>query len=181
MSSRERSELALLVRRREKLAKADVDSLAAAREADFEAQLAKTYDRYAEAWREQYERAERAVEDLNETIWAEFEEAGVPPEFSPSARMSWSSRGENAIADRRAELRKVARTRIVAEAKAAKAAVERASVEAQTRLCAAGLESEEARRFLDGMPTAEALMPAVPSVAEIEAAAAGGRTSRRFS
>ena len=40
-------------------------------------------------------------------------------------------------------------------------------------LVAGGLESEAARAFLASMPTAEALMAAAPSVAEIEAAHTG--------
>ena len=67
----------------------------------------------------------------------------------------------------------VAKTRIDADAKAAKVAIERSSVEIQTELVAGGLESEAARTFLASMPTAEALMAAAPSVAEIEAARTG--------
>jgi hypothetical protein len=52
---------------------------------------------------------------------------------------------------------------------AAPAAVERASVETQTELIAGGLESDEARGFLERMPTANALMPPPPPVAEVEA------------
>jgi hypothetical protein len=82
--------------------------------------------------------------------------------------MDWMRRGENYSAARRAELRKVAKTRIVAEIKAAKTTIERSSVEVQTELIAGGLESEEAKAFLESMPTAEALMPSL-SMAEIEA------------
>lgn len=53
MTRRDREDIAKLVRRREKLSKADTDTVAAERRADFEAQLAKTYGAYHEAWREQ--------------------------------------------------------------------------------------------------------------------------------
>jgi hypothetical protein len=159
MTKQERDDLARLVRRREKLAKADVDTIAAEREADFEAQLARRYDLYTEAWRDASERLEHAVEELNQRIRAEFEEKGIPLEFAPSARAAWFSRGENLTADRRFELRKVAKTRLAAEAKQAKARIERASVEIQTQLVAAGLQTEEARAYLDQMPTADELLP----------------------
>lgn len=87
--------------------------------------------------------------------------------------VSWYGRGENASALRRGELRAVAKTRIDADARAAKVAIERSSVEMQTELVAGGLESEAARAFLPSMPTTEALMAAAPSVAEIEAAHTG--------
>jgi hypothetical protein len=168
MTKAERDELAKLVRRREKLAKSDVDGRAAKLEADFEEQLAKRYDPLDARWRGLYEDAERAVQDLNERIAEQCEQAGIPAQLAPSAGMGWSSRGENYSAERRAELRKVAKARIVAEVKDAKTKIERSSVEVQTQLVAGGLESDEAKAFLDSMPTAEALMPPV-SVAELEA------------
>jgi hypothetical protein len=172
MTKAERDELARLVRRREKMAKADAERVAAEREADFEHQLAKTYDAYDEAWREAYKRASVAVEQLNEEIQQNFEDRGIPTEFAPSCHPAWFGRGENISASWRAELRKVAKTRITAAAKAAKVEIERQSVELQTQLVAGGLQSEEARAFLAAMPTADALMPSL-SVADIEAAARG--------
>ena len=50
--------------------------------------------------------------------------------------------------------------------KQGKLAVERQSVEVQTHLLADGLTSDEAKRWLEAMPTAEQLMPPV-SMAEI--------------
>jgi hypothetical protein len=176
MTGRERSDLAKIVRGRARLAKEETDTVAASREADFEAQLAKRYGRYHEAWQAAYEQAEQAVTELNERIRAEFEEGGVPVEFAPSAHMLWSSRGENGFAERRSELRKVAKTRIIADAKEAKSKIERASVRVQEQLIAAGLETEEAQRFLESMPRADELMPAAPTVDELEEAV--GRRQR---
>lgn len=170
MTRREREELAKLVRRREKLAKADVDSRAAELEADFERQMATQYDPLDARWRDLYEQAERATHELNARIAKECDHAGIPARFAPSAHVGWANRGENYTRSRRAELRKVAKTRIVAEAKAAKTEIERRSVDVQTQLVAGSLESDEARAFLNSMPTAEALLPAL-SLPEIEAVA----------
>ena len=52
----------------------------------------------------------------------------------------------------------------------AKLEVERQSVAIQTELVAGGLRSDEARAFLEAMPTADALVGAAPSVLEIEEA-----------
>ena len=52
MSRAERTELGSLLRRREKLAKADVEQVAAERLADFEANMAEIFDAHDEAWRD---------------------------------------------------------------------------------------------------------------------------------
>jgi hypothetical protein len=170
MTRREREELAKLVRRREKLAKADAAKVAAERLADFEAQLAKKYDYYDERWREATAKVREAVRETNEQIARELSADGVPEAFHPEVSTMWLPRGENASASRRAELRAVARTRIAALEKAARAEIERASVEVQTQLIAGGLQSDDARAFLESMPTADALMPTM-AVGDIEAEA----------
>jgi hypothetical protein len=182
MTRREREDLAKVVRLRERVAKSDTQRVAAERRADFEAQLAEQYDPMDEAWNEAHEAAQQAVGDLNARIAEQCEQKGIPKRYAPSAHMGWSSRGENYSAERRAELRQVASTRIAADQKAAKTEIERASAQVQTQLIAGGLDSAEARAFLESMPTAEALMP-VLTIAEIKVAAsetpALGRGRRR--
>jgi hypothetical protein len=85
----------------------------------------------------------------------------------PKLQLGWCGRGENAFADRRAELRKVATTRIAADGKQAKAEIERQSLDVQERLLIGGLESDEAQAFVESMPKADELMPPI-SVAEVE-------------
>ena len=92
---------------------------------------------------------------------------GHTRQLAPSAHVAWLPRGENVSAGRRAELRKVAATRIAASERAAKMEIERQSVEIETQLVAGGLQSEDAQAFLASMSTAEQLMPML-SVAEIE-------------
>ena len=75
--------------------------------------------------------------------------------------MQWYGRGENAVKERRAELRRVAKTRIEAIEQAALVKIEMASVEAQTKVTASGLTSEGALAFFEHMPQVEELMPAL--------------------
>jgi len=169
MTRTDRKELAQLVRRREKIAKGEVDRVARERLADFEREAASTY-RVGDddVWAEQTRIATEAVEDAKTVIADRCRELGVAKWTAPTLQVSWYNRGENAVKERVVELRKVAKTRIDADATAAKNEVEKASVNVQEQLVAGGLDSEEAKRFLAEMPTAEALMPAVP-LAEIEA------------
>jgi hypothetical protein len=169
MTKAERDALAKLVRRREKLAKVDVDRVAAERLADFEQQMASIYAPADDArWAKIHASAREVVRDADEALAQRCCELGIPERFRPELGLHWYERGENASASRRAELRAVAKTRIDAMAKAAKHEIERQSIAVQTDLVAGGLRSEEARAFLAAMPTAEALVGAAPSVLEIE-------------
>jgi hypothetical protein len=169
MTKAERDELAKLVRRREKLAKGDVDQVAAERLADFEQQMASIYaPSDDDRWEEIHASARQVIREADEALAQRCRELGIHERFRPELGVHWHSRGENASRERRSELRAVAKTRIDAMAKAAKVEVERQSVAIQTELIAGALESEEARAFLASMPTAEALVGAAPDVREIE-------------
>jgi hypothetical protein len=61
--------------------------------------------------------------------------------------------------DRRMELIKVARAEVAARVKAGKVEIERWSVERQTKLVEGTLESEDAKAFLETLPSAESLLP----------------------
>ena len=169
MSNRERGELISLCKQRAKLAKDMAGYRAADLMADFEEQLATEYAwDDDETWREAHQIASEALAEANELIVARCRELGIPKRFAPSlARPHWHPRGENDVKERRAELRKVAKTRLDAMAKGAKTQIDRASLEVQTYLVSEGLESDAAVAFLEtGMPTVESLMPplAVPEV-----------------
>jgi hypothetical protein len=77
------------------------------------------------------------------------------------------------VRERRAELTRVAHSKIDQRLKQAKHGIERASVEFQTRLLADGLESAAAIAFLEAMPTPAQLMPVV-TVEEIQKQLAPG-------
>jgi len=168
MSQRERTDLAALVRRREKVAKTAALQRKAELLADVEEQLAATYKRNAEHWAEVTAAADQAVADADAEIARRCQALGIPEAFRPSLHLGWYNRGESADAQRRAELRRVAVTRLDAMEKAARAEIERRSVNVQTQLLAGGLESAAAQAFLETMPTADQLMPPL-ALAELEA------------
>lgn len=150
MTTRERAELAQLCRRREKLAKNAVLVHAATLRANFEKQIGAKYSFDQDSvWKEAYALAAAATEKANKTVAAQCRALGIPAEFAPSIGTGWFHRGENVVATRRQELRKVAYTRIDAIAKDAKLQIEQFSLDTQTKLLAGGLESAEAKAFLE--------------------------------
>lgn len=168
MTKGERTELISLCKQRARVAKAMAGERAAELLADFEAQLAAVYAwDDDETWAEAYKIADAAIADANSQIAERCRELGIPKTFAPSLGGYWRGRGENELNQRRAELRRVAQTRIDTMAKKAKVQIDKASVEVQTHLVREGLGTEEARHFLEsGMPTVDSLMPslAVPEV-----------------
>ena len=84
----------------------------------------------------------------------------MPADFRPQLNLSWYDRGKSAGAQRREELRKVAHAQLDAVGKAASAAIDRAELgKACTDLAAGALQSDEARAWLEKLPTLEQLMP----------------------
>lgn len=161
MTKAERTELASLARMRGKLAKDQVDTVAAERVAQAESQLSAIFASDDVLWKAAADTAKAAIDEVNRVITEQWEAAGQPPTFAPSAHFAWAGRGENFKRERRAELRTTIRTRIAADAKHAKTVIESATVEVRTKLVADGLTSDAAHAFLEGMPQAAALLPRV--------------------
>lgn len=159
MSRAEREELVKLVKARGRLAHRVVDQRAAELLADAERQLAARYKIDDVTWKELTANAQEVVSNADREIARRCEQLGIPAEFRPSLTLGWWNRGENMVKERRAELRKVAQTRIAAMALQARVTIESAALEGVTQLVAGGLESAEARAVLASLPTVEALMP----------------------
>jgi hypothetical protein len=160
MLRRDYEALERLSRDRERIAKHAADARASELDADFEQQMAKTYSFDQDAiWREANRLADEETRQANSVIANRCKELGIPKEFAPSLHLYWTSRGENAIASRRAELRRVAKTRIDALTKNAKTKIAVEASTFRTRLLEGALESEEAKQLLKSMPTATDLMP----------------------
>ncbi len=111
--------------------------------------------------------AKRQMVETNKQIAEECERLGIPKQFAPQAECHWYGRGENAVRQRRDELRKAAKAEIASREAQAKATIARRSVEAQEALLVTGLASAEARALFERLPTVETLMPPV-KLAEIE-------------
>lgn len=162
MTRTERQELGQLIRKRERVMKAQVAERGAAMLAEFENQIGAIYSfDQDETWAKAMQEAEKAVEEGNKVVAARCKELGIPKEFAPSIAMAWFERGQNMVAARRTELRRMAKTRIAAIEKEAISKIERLSLEAQTEVVANGLVSNAARDFLERMPTLEVLMPSL--------------------
>lgn len=162
MKRNDQQDLLQVVRMRARVAKADAAAVAARRKAEFAAQLAAVYSYDDdEVWKKAQAAADVAAEAAQKDVARRCAELGIPRRFAPEIRLLWYGRGENAVASRRAELTKVANTKIEQLQKEAIHEIERSSVELQTQLVAGCLESEEAKAFLEAMPTAEQLMPQI--------------------
>ena len=162
MTKGERQELSALIRKRERVMRATVESRSSDLLAEFEQQAAAIYKFNDDAvWERAKELAQNAVAGANKEIAERCAQLGIPPEFAPGLSIGWYGRGENAVAERRAELRRAAKASIEASEKLALAKIERMSLDAQTEVVAHGLESSAARDFLERMPSLDALMPMI--------------------
>lgn len=162
MTKGERQELGQLIRKREKVLKAQAAERSAALMAEFDAAMAKVYHYDDDpVWAQAQIEAEKAVQEAQTTIAARCAELGIPAEFAPGLSVYWHGRGQSAVASRRAELRRAAKSRVEAIEKEAITRIERLSLEAQTQVIASGLESDAAKTFLNAMPKMEELMPPV--------------------
>jgi len=162
MTRRERDDLCKIVRQRAKVEKAGLTQRKAEMMAEFERQISSIYHWDDDAvWAEANAAAKKACEDAQTVIAERCRKLGIPQEFAPSLRFGWFGRGQNAVAGRRAELRKAAKARVDAMEAAAKTEIERASVDAQTQLLAGGLTTEAAKEYLTSLPSLESLMPLI--------------------
>jgi len=159
MTKSERDELAKVARMQAAVAKADIEQRQRDLLAEVEAQLAAQYRANHEAWKELTAEAQRAIRAVDEEIARRCRELGVPERLRPSIGLSWYDRGESGDAKRRAELRKVAQTRLEADARKAKVEVDRRTAEIRMQLASGGLTTPEAHAFLDAMPRVDELLP----------------------
>jgi hypothetical protein len=168
MSRAEREDLQRLVRQREKVLKSAAKQRSAELLADFENQMGQTYAfDQDEIWKQATEAAEREVTKAQKLIAARCAELGIPKQFAPGLELAWRHRGyHNRIAERRAELRKMATTQIEAIERKAITDIEMNCLGAQEQLAIAGVTSEAARGFIESLPSVETLMPRL-SFAEV--------------
>lgn len=180
MTKTERQELGQLIRKRERVMKNQARERSALLLAEFDASSAKIYHYdQDEVWAKATADAEAAVREAQEKIATRCQDMGIPAEFAPQISFHWHGRGHNAIAERRTELRRAAKSRIAAIEAEAITKIETLSLEAQTAVIAQGLESEAAKAFLERMPSLEALMPPV-EVQEIQTLVETKREQRRL-
>lgn len=179
MTRSDRDTLIKIARQRERLAKSEAKERAAQLLADFEKQLDRRYHYDEnEVWSEATRIAKASVKEARDRVSAECERLGIPKQFAPKLQLDWYDRNRNAVKEERTEMRRVATKTIDALQKAAMTAIERRSIDTQEKIMVGGLSSEDARLFLEAMPTAEALMPAI-SVERIETLMIGEKAAAR--
>jgi hypothetical protein len=149
----------MVVKDRAKVLRAHVEQRSAEVMADFEAKLAAVFSFDDDAvWRQAVAEAQKVVEASQEAIAERCKVLGIPPRFAPSLTLQWHGRGENAATSRRVELRRVAKTRIDAMAKACVTKIEQQSLELRTQIVGLGQLSPQARLFLESLaPVDEAM------------------------
>ena len=150
MTKSERVELNMLIRKRERVMKKHAEERAAKMLAEFDAQLATIYEFDDDAvWAQAVKIAEKAVAEAQRVIAARCKDLGIPPEFAPGLMIAWQGRGQNAVAGRRQELRRMAKSKIEAMHKEAITKIEHIALAAQTEIMTTGLETDTAKEFLD--------------------------------
>jgi histone H3/H4 len=164
----ETHDLSMIIRDRVKVLRAHADEQAAACLADFERKLAAVYSwDDDETWAAAREAAAKEVGEAQAKIAARCVELGIPRTFAPGLELSWHGRGQNALAHRRTELRRVAKSSIDAMTRAAVTRIEKQALELRTQVVAMGLLSEDARVFLESLAPVEEAMRSL-DFAEIE-------------
>lgn len=179
MTKGERDQLLQLIKKRERVMKTKAQERSAMLLAEFEAQSAKVYHwNEDEIWERVKSEAEAAIKKAQEAIASRCLELGIPVEFAPGLNLYWNGRGQNAVGERRGELRRAAKSKIDAVEKEVLSKIEVMSLDAQTAIVAHGLESKAAKAFLDRMPSIESLMPPL-KVQEIQSLVETNRAERR--
>lgn len=180
MTKGEREDLLRLVRQRERVLKSAASQRSAELIADFEKKITDKYPFHSdETWKKAKEIAEAAVKEADAMIAERAKELGIPEEFRPSIRHVYFERGEGAMKERAAELRRLAKRQIEAAEQQARVEIERMSVNTQTEIIANGLSSDAAKAFLAQLPTVEKLMP-VLELEKIETTASAKRLSHEW-
>ena len=162
LSRTEVHDLSMVLKDRTKVLRAHAEEQAAACMADFEAKMATVYTfDQDEVWKKATEEARKVVEESQSTIAKRCKELGIPATFAPSISASWQGRGENMLASRRTELRRVAKSSIEAMTKAAITKIEKQALDLRTQVISMGLISPDAKMFLESLAPVEESMRAL--------------------
>jgi hypothetical protein len=168
LTRHETHDLSMIIKDRTKVLKAHAEEQAALMMADFEQQISAIYawDK-DETWKAAVEEARKTVDEANEKIAARCKKLGIPAVFAPGIGIAWHGRGENAVKDRRHELRTAAKAQVEAMLRAAVTKIEKQALELRTQVVSRGLLSQEAKFFLESMAPIEDAMQSL-NLADIE-------------
>jgi hypothetical protein len=162
MTKAERDQLIGLARRRARQAEREAEMREKILLAEVINDMTAEYEARDALWADAVMIAEEAALKANAQIAARCADLGIAPKDAPRLTLHWQARNpEYDNNGRRAELRKLAETRLAALTKTAKTAIQAGALEVEEQLIMGGLESTKAKAFLDSMPTVEQLMPSL--------------------
>lgn len=170
MTRKDREQLVQVAKMRARVAKASIDQRELALKGQIEDELQALFETESDMAERAMQRAQAVARTAQADLDQWLDEHDVPSRMRPRIGVADPSRGygDETIASRRAALRSLANARVKALGAQAKVELDRSCADTVTSLIAGGLDTEEARRTLDQMPTIDQLMLA-PSVAELEA------------
>lgn len=162
MTKADRDNLARLARMRGKQSKAEAGLREKVLLADIEDLMTAEFSARDEMWAEAVALADKAAQEANAVIVARCAELGIPAKHAPGVAVGFRSRSSSfSDPSRRAELRKRAQAQLDALTTTAKTMIDAQTLKIETELIVGGLDSSQARAFMEAMPTVEQLMPAV--------------------
>jgi hypothetical protein len=160
LTRHEAHDLNMLLAKRTKVLIAEAEAQAERINAKLENQLA-TYYRFDQekVWMEAKAAVDAAIDEANQKVQARCHELGIPSWARPEIGGGhWFSRGENALAARRQELRAAGQAKIKAMFKTAVARIERQEIELRTEVLSKGVLSAVGQQFLETLkPIGEAM------------------------
>ena len=162
MTRADRDRLIKLARQRARLAKSEAVEREKILLAEVHDQMAAEFSAQDKLWAAAVAIAKDAAAKANDLIRAQCIDLGIEAKYAPELSIAWRPRSECFTdSERRAELRRLAGTRLAALTQAAKTEIDRACLQTETELVRDGLDSSEAVRYLEAMPTADDLMPVI--------------------
>lgn len=162
MTKSERDQLIRVIRGRARQAEREAEARERVLLAEVQDKLTAEFDAHDTLWADAVRAADEVTTKANAQIQAACADLGIPAKDAPALELGWRARNpEYANKSRRAELHKLAETRLAALTKTAKAAIQSAALDVEERLVMGGLQSGEARAVFDSMPTVEQIMPAL--------------------
>jgi hypothetical protein len=159
LSRQETHDLGMIIKERTKVLKAHAAEQAKACMADFEKKLSTIYSYdQDEVWKRVTEEAMEVVKKAQEKIEAQAAKKGIPKDLAPQLQLGWQGRGQMKAAERRNELRRVAKAEVDAMTAAAITRIEKQSLDLRTQVVAMALLTPEASMFLESLAPVEEAM-----------------------
>lgn len=162
LSAKEAHDLGQIIKERSKVLEAHAEEQATACLADFERKISATFAFDSDdVWKKAVAEAHHVIVDANKAIAERCKKLGIPEEFAPGLHLVWQERGQNSVATRRSELRRVAEAEVEAMKRAAITKIRRQSLDLRTQVVSMCVMSPEAKLFLESFAPVEDAMASI--------------------